>query len=146
MRRVLGYLRRTARACEDARTDSQLLERFRKLREESAFEAIVQRHGAMVLGVCRRVLGHEHDAEDAFQATFLILARKAGSMRHGQRLGNWLYGVAYRTSLEARALAARRRTKERQMALEERRTLLKTISHIVGASPKFRMSVEFSMP
>src|SRR5579884_283612 len=75
--------------------DGQLLERYLARREEAAFEALVRRHGPMVLGVCRRVLRHSHDAEDAFQATFLVLVRKAASIRPRQQVGNWLYGVAY---------------------------------------------------
>src|SRR4030095_7170868 len=78
-------------------TDGQLLERFVTRREEAAFEAIVRRHGPMVLGVGRRALGHPQDAEDAFQAVFLVLARKAGSLSRKDLLGNWLYGVAVRT-------------------------------------------------
>src|SRR5438093_11154662 len=77
-------------------TDRQLLERFYADREEAAFTALVERHGGMVLGVCRRVLQDPHEAEDAFQATFLVLARKAGSLRWSESGGNWLFGVACR--------------------------------------------------
>jgi RNA polymerase sigma factor (sigma-70 family) len=97
-------------------TDGQLLECFLAGRDEGAFEALLRRHGPMVLGVCRRVLRHEQDAEDAYQATFLVLARKAASVRPRDMVGNWLYGVAYHTALKARAAAARRRTKEREAA------------------------------
>jgi RNA polymerase sigma factor (sigma-70 family) len=96
-------------------TDGQLLHRFAAERDEAAFAALVQRHGPIVLGVCRRLLHEPHDAEDAFQATFLVLVRKAGSIAKAELLGNWLYGVAYRTALEARTRAARRRAKERQV-------------------------------
>jgi RNA polymerase sigma factor (sigma-70 family) len=95
-------------------TDEQLLECFLVRREEAAFEALVRRHGPMVLGVCRRVLRNLHDAEDAFQATFLVLVRKAASIARRELLGSWLYGVAFRTAREARAAAARRQARERQ--------------------------------
>jgi RNA polymerase sigma factor (sigma-70 family) len=95
-------------------TDGQLLECFVRRRDEAAFEALVRRHGPMVLGVCRRVLRSHEDAEDAFQATFLVLVRKASAIGQRHLLGNWLYGVAYRTALDARAAAARRRARERQ--------------------------------
>src|SRR5262245_44536944 len=83
-------------------SDGQLLEAFLARGEELAFEALVRRHGPVVLGVCRRVVGDFHHAEDAFQATFLVLARKAASVRPPDLVGSWLYGVAYRVALEAR--------------------------------------------
>jgi RNA polymerase sigma factor (sigma-70 family) len=90
-------------------TDSQLLERFVGARDELAFAELVQRHGRLVRSVCRQVLRHEHDAEDAFQATFLILARKAGSIHRREAVVSWLYGVAFRTAMKARRASARRR-------------------------------------
>jgi RNA polymerase sigma factor (sigma-70 family) len=82
--------------------------------DEAAFEALLRRHGPMVLGVCRRVLRHPQDAEDAFQATFLVLVRKGGTLRARELLGNWLYGVAHRTAIKARAMSAKRQAKERR--------------------------------
>ena len=96
-------------------SDGQLLERFVAGRDEGAFEVLVRRHGPMVLGVCRRVLGNPHDADDAFQATFLVLIRKAGSLRASHLLANWLYGVAHRTALKARGRTNRRHAAERSM-------------------------------
>jgi RNA polymerase sigma-70 factor (ECF subfamily) len=95
-----------------SQTDSDLLERFRVQRDESAFEALVRRHGPMVLGLCRRILHDPQDAEDAFQATFLVFVRKAASVTKPELLGNWLYGVASRTARVARAAAEKRRAKE----------------------------------
>src|SRR5882724_10012747 len=77
-------------------TEGELLERFVTGRDEAAFEALVARHGRMVLGVCRQLLRDPNDVDDAFQATFLILVRKADTLRRRDLLGNWLYGVAYR--------------------------------------------------
>jgi RNA polymerase sigma factor (sigma-70 family) len=96
-------------------SDGQLLGCFLERRDEAAFEALVRRHAPMVLGVCRRVVGNVHDAEDAFQATFLVLARKAASVRSREAVGSWLYGVAYRTALGARGRLVRRWAKERQV-------------------------------
>jgi RNA polymerase sigma factor (sigma-70 family) len=95
-------------------TDGELLGHFVVHRDGAAFEALVRRHGPMVQGVCRRLLNCRHDAEDAFQATFLVLVRKAASVVPRELVGNWLYGVAYRTALEARATRQRRRSKETQ--------------------------------
>jgi RNA polymerase sigma factor (sigma-70 family) len=93
-------------------TDSDLLERIRVQRDESAFEALVRRHGPMVLGLCRRILHDPQDAEDAFQATFLVFVRKSGSIAKPELLGNWLYGIASRTARVARAAAEKRQAKE----------------------------------
>src|SRR5258708_7814044 len=119
MNGFLRQLRRAALRHGGGVTDGQLLECFLRAREEAAFEELVRRHGPMVLGVCRRVLLNRHDAEDAFQATFLILVRKASSIVARETVGNWLYGVAFRTAQKARAAAARRRLKEKQMAKPE---------------------------
>ena len=103
----------------EAVTDGELLSRFlnrRPSEAEAAFEVLVRRHGPMVLGVCRHVLNEPQDAEDAFQATFLLLVRKAGSIRDREVLGHWLYEVAYRTSVRVKANAARRNARERKGA------------------------------
>src|SRR5262249_19086718 len=114
--RLGGFIRRLRSAtlvADGGMTDGQLLECFVKGRDDAAFEALVRRHGPMVLGVCRAVLRHSHDAEDAFQATFLVLLRKAESIGRRELVGNWLYGAAYRAALEAKA--ARRRLRETQV-------------------------------
>ncbi len=113
--RLLPHLRRIARAREAESTDGQLLGAFVAERDGDAFAALVRRHGPMVLGVCRRVIGDVHLAEDAFQATFLVLARRAAVVRPRHLVGPWLYGVAYRTALKARGSAARRKAKEKQV-------------------------------
>jgi RNA polymerase sigma factor (sigma-70 family) len=96
-------------AAVDGPSDGRLLEQFVRRGDESAFAILVRRHGPMVLGVCRRVLRDVHAAEDAFQATFLLLVRRAESLRRPEALGPWLYGVAYRTALKARRVLTRRR-------------------------------------
>jgi RNA polymerase sigma factor (sigma-70 family) len=89
-------------------TEGELLERFVGGHDEAAFEALIARHGPMVLGVCRQLLRDPNDVDDAFQATFLVLVRKAGTLRRRDLLGNWLYGVAHRVAMRSRVLAARR--------------------------------------
>src|SRR5262245_28937708 len=114
---LVQQLRRAARAHDAADLgDGELLERYVRCRDEAAFEMLLRRHGPMVLGVCRRVLGNAADAEDAFQATFLVLVRKAASLTARAVLGDWLHGVARRTALSARRACARRRAKEQAMA------------------------------
>jgi cytochrome c peroxidase len=110
---ILHLIRRVV---EDERvrqlSDQVLLRQFSEQRDEAAFTTLLYRHGPMVLDVCRSVLRNEADAEDAFQATFLILARKAASVRKGASVGSWLHGVAHRTALKARAKSATREKNE----------------------------------
>jgi RNA polymerase sigma factor (sigma-70 family) len=115
LNKVILHVRRAALLREDSGlTDAELLECYVALRDEAVFEALVRRHGPMVLGVCRRILRNEADAEDAFQATFLVLVRKAGAIKCRSQLSNWLYGVAHNTALKARAMIHKRRIKERE--------------------------------
>lgn len=111
-------------------TDGELLERFVSSRDEAAFAALARRHGAMVLRVCQRILHSPHDAEDAFQATFVVLARKAGAIGRRELLANWLFGVAQRVAREAKRRVDRRAGREHaaaSFALEE---------HVQGTAPE----------
>jgi RNA polymerase sigma factor (sigma-70 family) len=114
--RVIQHLRKTVLLREGADlTDGQLLASFVSRREAAALEVLVQRHAPMVWGVCRRILQRHHDAEDAFQATFLVLVRRAASITPREMVANWLYGVAHQTALKARATRAIRKGRERQV-------------------------------
>lgn len=104
----------------DSLTDRELIERFAARRDEDAFAALVRRHGPMVLRVCRRVLHEGHDAEDVFQGAFLVLSRKAASLRRRDSVGCFLHDVAYRLALKARTQLARLRMHEKQVAVEKR--------------------------
>jgi RNA polymerase sigma factor (sigma-70 family) len=117
---LLLHLRSAAPPRAGAGEDGELLERFIARRDDAAFEALVCRHGPMVLGVCRRVLRNEADAEDAFQATFLVLVKKATSVVPRALVGNWLYGVAHNTALKAKAMRRKRRAKEAEAAARPR--------------------------
>ena len=119
---VVQQIRRlsTAAAARDL-TDCELLQHFAAGGEESAFAAIVERYGRLVLAVCRRVLNHEQDAEDAFQATFLVLAKKARSIYKGEALAGWLHRVAYHMASRAKRGAARRRNHEKRAPLPTRK-------------------------
>src|SRR5262249_46786907 len=114
--RVIRTLRGAALpADEPGASDGQLLETYIRHRQEAAFAVLVHRHGPMVWGVCRRILANHQDAEDAFQATFLVLVRKASSVVPRDMIANWLYGVAHQTALKARATAALRGSREKQV-------------------------------
>jgi RNA polymerase sigma factor (sigma-70 family) len=111
----MRHIRRMALLGMGGIADAQLLDLFLTQKDEAAFEALVRRHGAMVLSVCRRVLRDPHDVEDAFQATFLVFVRKAATIAKRELLGNWLYGVAFRAALKLKQAKTRRQSKERQV-------------------------------
>src|SRR5262249_8200007 len=112
---LLSFIQRLSVAPDHSELpDVELLRRFAVLREDTAFVALMRRHGAMVLVVCQSTHGEGHDAEDAFQATFLVLVRSAGTIRRPPSLAGWLHGVAHRLATKARAEAARRRVQERR--------------------------------
>lgn len=116
MNRVLQHIHRLLEVqTTGEQSDRQLLDRFARQRDEAAFAALVRRHGGLVLGVCRRVLHNLHDAEDAFQATFLVLARKADSVRWQESVGSWLYTVAHHIAVKARVKSDRRQLRETQV-------------------------------
>src|SRR5262249_2558239 len=111
-------------------TDGELLERYLGQRDEAAFELLARRHAPMVLAVCRRIVGHSQDAEDAFQATFLVLVRRGAPIRPRAMAGNGLDGVAYRAGHKARTAAARRGARERIMSkLPESATVAEGLWH-----------------
>jgi RNA polymerase sigma factor (sigma-70 family) len=116
---VCHYLHRLTARDADALSDHQLVQRFVLARDEHAFATLVERHAALVLGLCRSILHNRHDAEDVFQATFLVLARKAGSLRKGESVGSYLYAVATRLAHKARLRDDRRRRRERRAASPE---------------------------
>ncbi len=149
---VVEHLRRIVLGRdEDAATDSQLLTRFVEERDEVAFAALVRRHGPMVWGVCKRVVGQSADAEDAFQAAFLVLVRKAAAVKPREAVGNWLYGVACNTALKARTASNRVRAREKQVTImpepakgprDDREELLKVLDRELMALPdKYRLAI-----
>jgi RNA polymerase sigma factor (sigma-70 family) len=117
LRTVLRQIRRTAseKAFKDS-SDSELLGRYLTERDEAAFVVLLKRHSSMVLNVCRRIQRNEHDAEDAFQATFLLLARKANSIRKHESVAGWLYRVAERLAVDMSESQTRRHARERDAA------------------------------
>src|SRR5262245_34389096 len=113
---LLRHIQKLVGAGEsEAITDRELLARFTTLREEAAFATLVHRHGPLVLGTCRRILQNVHDAEDAFQATFLVLARKAALLRWQESVASWLYTVAVRVASKVRARTARQPAQHQQV-------------------------------
>jgi RNA polymerase sigma factor (sigma-70 family) len=117
---IADSLRHLGLSAPDPHPDGELVERFARARDEGAFAELLRRHGPTVLGVCRRVLGNAPDADDAFQAVFLVLARKVGTIRPPGMVGNWLYGVAVRTANKARVMNAKRRAREQASRERER--------------------------
>ena len=141
-----GIRRVAARLTADPATDGELLARFLTQRDESAFAALVRRHAAMVFGTCRRVLGNAPDADDAFQAAFVVLVRKAHSLTDRACVGNFLYGVAFNTALKAKVMALKRRSKEanakRPESAPDRGELLKVLDEELARLPeKYREPV-----
>ncbi|MBI3822044.1 MAG: sigma-70 family RNA polymerase sigma factor [Planctomycetes bacterium] len=150
--KVVEHLRKTVLwQEEDHLSDGQLLDRFVEMRDHAAFAALVRRHGPMVWGVCLRIVGHADDAEDAFQAAFLILVRKAAAVKPREAVGNWLYGVAAHAALKARTASARVRAKEKQVIgmpdpaqvqHDDREELLRLLDQELGVLPdKYRLPV-----
>jgi RNA polymerase sigma factor (sigma-70 family) len=148
---LLQYLRRLScgKAGDAALDDMQLLTRFLASRDESAFTTLVQRYGAMVWGLCVRCLGNTPEAEDAFQATFLVLVRKASSLRGPESLGPWLYGVAYRTAWKLQGQRARRAAREspltEQIAEERAGPMWSDVRHILDEEIN-RLPTKYRLP
>jgi RNA polymerase sigma factor (sigma-70 family) len=151
LHRVIQHLRNVAiRQHGEGLADSELLDAYVNRADRNAFEVLVRRHGPMVLGVCRRILRNEADAEDAFQATFLVLVRKARSIRPRAMVSNWLFGVARNTALKAKGMTQKRQAKEKQAAAllkaeaaeEVWRQLQTMLDHELGQLPdKYRVPV-----
>jgi RNA polymerase sigma factor (sigma-70 family) len=116
LRRIVDFLHQVLPKPGGGATDAQLLGRFVTERDDEAFTVLVYRHGPMVWGVCQRVLRHRQDAEDAFQATFMLLARKASTILSRQAVASWLYSVAYRTAIESHRTNARHRSQQQCLA------------------------------
>src|SRR5579884_1347948 len=115
---LLRFIRQLSAGWKDHELpDHQLLERFIALGDEDSFAALLRRHGPMVLRVCQSVLHNLHDSEDVFQAAFLVLARKAGSIRRREAVSGWLYRVAYHLAVKAQANAVRRKNHEKRAAV-----------------------------
>jgi RNA polymerase sigma factor (sigma-70 family) len=115
---LFGCIRKVVSAIElRTQSDQELLQRFVSQRDDAAFSAVVRRHGPMVLRVAFRTLQNEHDAEDVFQATFLVLSQKAHTLRRQESLGSWLYGIAYRLALKCKATAGERRNREQRLPM-----------------------------
>src|SRR4051794_40920331 len=112
---IADSLRHLRLSAPDARPDRELLDRFVRTRDEVAFAELLRRHGPTVYGVCRRIMGTGPDADDAFQAVFLILVRKAGTISVPGLVGNWLYGVAVRTANKARVMNTKEANRRRQL-------------------------------
>src|SRR5260370_1029112 len=112
MNRVMQRIRQVVVDADDpCETDADLLARFLSHSDSRAVSVLIRRHAPMVWGVCRRILFDHHDAEDAFQATFLVLLRKANTIKLRSMVGNWLYGVAFQTAMKARAMTTKRSTR-----------------------------------
>jgi RNA polymerase sigma factor (sigma-70 family) len=149
--KVMEHLCTTALRGAEGLSDGQLLDSYIRTRDEVAFATLVRRHGPMVWGVCQRIVGQAEDAEDAFQATFLVLVRKAAAVKPLAAIGNWLHGVARRTALKARTTAAKVRAKQLQvMSMPEpaeegkvdRHELQLVLDQELGALPdKYRLAV-----
>jgi RNA polymerase sigma factor (sigma-70 family) len=125
---MLRRIRRLAGPDAEPTPDHLVLRRYLEAGDEQAFAELIRRHGPMVLGVCRSVLAADHDAEDAFQTTFLVLARRAAAIRRHERLSSWLHGVALRLSRRARADAARRRVRELQAARQPEQATMEDLT------------------
>jgi RNA polymerase sigma factor (sigma-70 family) len=123
LRPVIGYLRHVAKTDDDA-SDRHLLDRFTTLGDQTAFATLVRRHSRLVLAACRKVLNDPADVEDAFQATFLVFSRKAHSIRWRDNVGGWLYGVAHRVAVHARADRQRRKLREESAGLQRPEAVL----------------------